>query len=94
MELRRTDRRGAHGDDAIEQIPAIELDDGRAQERMRRQRIAIDAISIDERDPQSTSGEQHGRGGPGAARCDNHSIVLDLVHGRAPRRRRGGRGAG
>ena len=96
-ERRAADGGGAGLDEAVEQPPAVELEDAAPHERVRRERVGAVAAAVDDEDAQAGAGQQHRRRRAGGAGADDDDVVVGSVgvHRSAPfrcRRSRAGSG--
>ncbi len=66
----------ARGRDRIEQSPALELRHRAAHQRVRRERVVAAPAAVDDQDPSALPGQEHRRGGAGAARADNDCVEI------------------
>ena len=73
------DGRGAGVDDAVEQPPAVELEDAAAHQGVGREGVGAVAAAVDDEDGQAGAGEQHGGGGAGGAGADDDDVVVGTV---------------
>ena len=78
-ERRAPDRRGAGGDDSVEQAPAVKLEDAAAHQGVGREGVGAVAAAVDDEDPQAGAGEEHGGGGAGGAGADDDDVVGGTV---------------
>ena len=78
-ERRAVNGRGAGGAHAVEQPPAVELQDAGAHQRVGRQRVGAEARAVDERDAHAAAGQEHGGGCPATGRRRRPRRTIQIV---------------
>jgi hypothetical protein len=76
MKRGRSHRWSARLDDAGQQAPSKELNDGAAHQRMSRQGVGPVVAAIDEQHAPARTGEEHGRCRARAARADHDRVEV------------------
>ena len=69
------DRRAVRGREPVEESPAVEALGAVRPDDVRRDGVARERGPVDEQDAVALAGEEHGRGGSGAARADDDRVI-------------------